>query len=134
MTGFKYYHLMVMLTIAGFAETNPTYFDYSMDCPGLCVSTNESCTIREDGEDFIKLCYVQGKSCVDRASDEQVCLQVNGRPIGGEAIWETYRRKYYPNKNTCICSNTGLIISIIVNCITAIIIIIKNVNHPCETI
>jgi len=111
--------------IVGFGQTDHTYFDYKMDCPIQCVSINESCTIHEDGVEFIKLCYLKGKSCANLASNKQVCLQVDRVPTGGEAIWETYRRKYYPDSNTCTCSKTGLIISLVFNCIIAVVITIK---------
>jgi len=88
--------IILLLLISTDAE--PSYFNYTADCPTECVAIRESCTIHEINRDsFEKMCYMADGFCVEMASPVIVCLRPKHEPKGGSpAEWTDYKAKFYP--------------------------------------
>ena len=91
--------LAIISTILTLTRSEHEYFEYE-DCDKICILNNSSCTIAELSNDFVKTCYEKDVTCEDEVNELVVCLRIGKPPIGGELIWEDYKRRYYPTTTT----------------------------------
>jgi hypothetical protein len=80
--------------------TQTDYFTYS-DCNPECIQAKKSCIITEINEDYFPCTCVTNKKCETLAGPNDVCLRPNKPPLGGENIWEDYKRhRWNPTTTT----------------------------------
>ena len=84
---------VVLFATTLLAVTNG-FFEYS-DCSDECIGKSLPCTITEtESGSFPIKCEKSELNCELDSSRQQVCLRKGKRPVGGEDIWQDFKRNH----------------------------------------
>lgn len=61
------------------------------NCPSECIKEKKSCTISQEGEGFFSYeCYINDKTCLERAGASAACIGEDFPTKGGEKSWKDF--------------------------------------------